>query len=287
MKPKPPKVVRGTLILAFSLFMPGPLAAQVGDATLSGTIIGPMGAVVPNAKISIKSVATGQSKDTQTDAKGTYEVPNLAPGDYEVTASAGGFSPKTAKVTLTAGATQTVDLALESALSQGAGPSLGDLGFSPAQTQGSSQYQAMLDRRSHMLQVHQRLGLITTAPLVAAVITGPSAKGKHGSPGSPSGRELHAALGAATVGLYFSSAYFAMRAPKIPGTPARGPIRVHKALAWIHGPGMVLTPILGAIAYSQLSNGEHVHGIAKYHSWVAWTTVGAFGASIVAVSVKF
>jgi hypothetical protein len=50
---------------------------------------------------------------------------------------------------------------------------------------------------------------------------------------------------------------------------------------------MILTPILGAIAYSQLSNGERVHGIAKYHSWVAWTTVGAYGAAIASVSIKF
>ena len=61
------------------------------------------------------------------------------------------------------------------------------------------------------------------------------------------------------------SAYYAIRAPKIPGTQTRGPIRLHKALAWIHGPGMILTPILGAIAFDQKSNGEKVHGIASAH----------------------
>ncbi|HEV2492660.1 MAG TPA: hypothetical protein VG204_06260 [Terriglobia bacterium] len=88
-------------------------------------------------------------------------------------------------------------------------------------------------------------------------------------------------------GLYFSSAYFAIRAPKIPGTEVHGPIRLHKALAWIHGPGMILTPILGAIAYSQESRGEKVHGIAKYHSDVAYVTAAAYGAAIISVSIKF
>jgi hypothetical protein len=90
-----------------------------------------------------------------------------------------------------------------------------------------------------------------------------------------------------TGDLYFLSAYYAIRAPKIPGTETHGPIRVHKALAWIHGPGMILTPILGAIAFDQKSKGEKVHGIASAHSAVAIVTAGAYGASILAVSFKW
>ena len=58
-------------------------------------------------------------------------------------------------------------------------------------------------------------------------------------------------------------------------------------MAWIHGPGMILTPILGAIAYSQKSNSEHVHGIAAAHGPVAIVTAGAFGAALMSVSLKF
>lgn len=162
-------------------------------------------------------------------------------------------------------------------------PSLQDLGFPPDQTRANAEAQARLDKRSRMLKIHQRLGLITLIPMLATIITSNGAT-RHGS---TSARDLHGALGLVTAGLYITSASYAIRAPSIPGTSVRGPIRLHKALAWVHGAGMILTPILGAMARAQLDRGEKVHGIAAAHSAVADVTVAAYAAAIGSVALKF
>jgi hypothetical protein len=168
-------------------------------------------------------------------------------------------------------------------------PSLSDLGFSAGQTQGSAQEQALLNKRTHMLKVHQTLGLITAIPMAAALITGPQAKakGKNGqtiTEPTSANLDFHIALGGLTTGLYWTTAYYAIFAPKIPGVKPKGAIRLHRDLEWVHGPGMILTPILGIMAYKQENAGEKVHGIASAHGAVAYVTAAAYGASIVAVS---
>jgi hypothetical protein len=168
-------------------------------------------------------------------------------------------------------------------------PSLSDLGFSSQQTQANPKLQAELNKRTEMLKIHQRLGLITLAPMAAALITGPmaKAKGRNGqtiTEPTNANLDFHAALGGATAALYFTTAYFAIAAPKIPGHPKHGAIRFHEALAFVHGPGMIATAILGYDAYKQENAGEKVHGIASFHGPVAVATVGAYGAAIIAVS---
>jgi Carboxypeptidase regulatory-like domain len=306
MKPKAANVVIALGILAGFLFVSTPLTAQVADAALSGSVADSSGKVVPNARISIANVATAETIEIQTDPSGLYKVEKLKPGNYEISVSAEGFGAKVLRLTLMAGSSQTLDLALSTQQAPAAPgnqsatapadnlpnapssstkePSLEDLGFPAAQTQGDAKQQALLDKRTHMLKIHQRMGLITTIPLLAAILSSPAAGGRSTS---TTGRYVHLGLGAAAGDLYGITAYYAIRAPKIAGTETRGPIRLHKALAWIHGPGMILTPILGAIAYDQKSKGERIHGIAAAHLPVAIVTAGAFGAALMSVSFKF
>lgn len=172
--------------------------------------------------------------------------------------------------------------------------SLQDLGFSSSQTQANAQLQARLNKRTHMLKIHQTMGLLTAIPLYATVLVSNGAKPKivHTASGgsitvlepTSASVDLHVALGSLTVAMYGTTAYFAIRAPKVAGTPSRGAIRLHKYLVYIHGPGMILTPILGEMALSQESQGQKVHGIASAHAAVAATTVIAYTAAIISVS---
>ncbi|MGD0774380.1 MAG: carboxypeptidase-like regulatory domain-containing protein [Candidatus Solibacter sp.] len=258
------------------------LFAQTQAAgTLTGKLTDASGAVVANATVTATNIDNGQTRTATTGADGGYQFTTLPPGNYRVKFEAQGF--KTLEIaSATIGATRAVvDGKLEAGAST---PSLGDLGFTPDQSQGSAQDQARLDKRSHMLKIHQRLGLITTAPLVATLF---AANGAAGHKSTASGRDLHAILGGVTAGMYLTTASFAIFAPKIAGTPTRGPIRVHKALAWIHGPGMILTPILGSLALEQRNRGEKVHGIASAHGAVAGVTAAAYGAAMLSVMIKF
>ncbi|HEV2288641.1 MAG TPA: carboxypeptidase-like regulatory domain-containing protein [Candidatus Acidoferrales bacterium] len=293
-----------TAIVALSLFAPKWSQGQTTGSTLSGTVTDSAGKPVRHAKVTVKNEATGESSAVQTDESGAYQMRNMEAGDYEVTVSADGMETKVTKLTIAAGIDKTLDIALSAASTPqtiqngkpvappeqgaktpagGTEPSLSDLGFPSTEVQGNAKEQARLDKRSHMLQIHQRLGLITIIPLTATVVSGAFAGGKVTSSRD---RYLHAALGSATAGLYIASASYAIFAPKIHGTKAEGPIRWHKALAWIHGPGMILTPILGEMAFVQRSSGKKVHGIAKLHGQVAIVTAAAYGAAVLSVTIK-
>lgn len=282
---------------------PSLMAQSAGTGTLTGRGTDASGAPVANATVTATSADTGQARSVTTGTDGTYRFDLLPPGNYRVKFEAPGF--KTIEIpSATVNGTGTVVLDGKLEVSEGNGkstpapqenlpnapsstkaaPSLQDLGFPPEQTQGNAQEQARLDKRTHMLKIHQRLGLITLAPLVATFITSANAGGKNTS---NTDRTVHMVLGAVSSDLYFMTAYYAIRAPSIRGTETRGPIRLHKALAWIHGPGMILTPILGAMAYNQKNNGQKVHGIAAAHGPVAIVTGAAFGAAVLSVSLKF
>ena len=63
--------------------------AQTG--TISGSITDPSGAGVPEAKVTITNVATAATRVATTDASGTYSIPTVAVGRYDVAIEKLGF----------------------------------------------------------------------------------------------------------------------------------------------------------------------------------------------------
>ncbi|HET9804151.1 MAG TPA: carboxypeptidase regulatory-like domain-containing protein, partial [Candidatus Acidoferrum sp.] len=80
-------------ILLFFLMISGALFAQdqAASGTLRGTVTDPSGAVVVNATVGIVT-PDGKTLSATTNKSGVYEIKNLLPGKYTVTANAGGFS---------------------------------------------------------------------------------------------------------------------------------------------------------------------------------------------------
>src|SRR6516162_6858053 len=99
-------------VIAFVFGTPRQARAQVAGGTLSGTITDQQGGAIANANVSAQNVATGVAAATTSNSAGTYTLPNLIPGDYQVTVSVTGFTTAVSKVTLTVGAKQELNIPL-------------------------------------------------------------------------------------------------------------------------------------------------------------------------------
>jgi len=82
-------------------------------ASIAGTVMDPSGAVVPNAQVTVHSLATGTDRVVKTDSAGLFVVPSLQPGDYRIQTAASGFSIYTVpKITLQVGQAATENMRL-------------------------------------------------------------------------------------------------------------------------------------------------------------------------------
>ena len=98
-------------VLAWALFTL-PAVAQVRTAALVGQVVDQSGAILPLASVSVRRPSTGFERRVDVGADGTFAVPDLMPGDYEVTATSDGFSIAVQRVTLRAADTARVTLQL-------------------------------------------------------------------------------------------------------------------------------------------------------------------------------
>ncbi|MBM3749185.1 MAG: hypothetical protein FJW34_25770, partial [Acidobacteria bacterium] len=73
------------------LLAAGLLLSQTPTATITGRVEDLTGAAIPGAKVSILNVNTGLVRSVECDENGAFTFPNLAPGQYELTAEKTGF----------------------------------------------------------------------------------------------------------------------------------------------------------------------------------------------------
>src|SRR2546426_12200845 len=74
------------------LFFASILAAQGVRATIVGRVTDDSGAVVPGANITITNIGTNESRSVVVNDSGEYAIPQLAPGQYTLTAEYTGFN---------------------------------------------------------------------------------------------------------------------------------------------------------------------------------------------------
>src|SRR5215472_16842658 len=106
--------MRARITLALILLVAVNLSAQTFRGTILGTITDPSGAVVAGAKVTVKNTGTGLERTTETSGDGSYSVPELPIGSYNVTVSQTGFQTFVASgVTVDVAAERRVDASLK------------------------------------------------------------------------------------------------------------------------------------------------------------------------------
>ena len=85
--------------------------AQSDRGTITGQILDGTGAAVPNAQVTAVNSATQVRYQTASNDTGTYVIPQLPSGGYEVTVQAAGFR-RTTQRGITIAVLQTVNLSI-------------------------------------------------------------------------------------------------------------------------------------------------------------------------------
>lgn len=89
--------------------------AQAGTGGITGLVTDTTGAVIPNATVKAKDLATGIELTTTANSAGIYNFVSLKPGEYEVTASAPNFSESKLKVEVQVGRVTSANFVLGAA----------------------------------------------------------------------------------------------------------------------------------------------------------------------------
>ena len=101
-------------LVAGFLLVPSIMWGQALRGSISGTVSDPSAAVVPNAQLTLRALATGAVTKTTTGSDGLYSYQNLMPGAYDLLVAAKGFRDYEQKgILLNVATSVRLDLKLE------------------------------------------------------------------------------------------------------------------------------------------------------------------------------
>jgi hypothetical protein len=80
---------------AVAILSISPLVAQISTGTIVGVVEDASGAVIPNAQLTLRQTATGDTRRSIAAGSGEFNFPVLQLGSYVLTAAANGFKTKT------------------------------------------------------------------------------------------------------------------------------------------------------------------------------------------------
>src|SRR6476646_8468570 len=92
---KPTATAKLYLLFVLLLVLGTSAFAQNNKGAIVGTVKDPNDALVTKAQVKVTSVKTGEVRTAETSDEGTFTVPNLEPGVYNVTVDATGFQSVT------------------------------------------------------------------------------------------------------------------------------------------------------------------------------------------------
>ena len=166
----------------------------------------------------------------------------------------------------------------------------------------------VMSRRASVLRTHRAFAIAAWSTLLVTEIFGTiqavnqdtwfgggncaSSPGAFGCHQSSLITGLHETMAFVTVGLYTTSAAIAIFAPdpenaSVGDGDAPSTLRLHKAMAWVHGVGMILLPILGVASVapqvfgvtSDTGRADFARAMRSVHTIVGYSTFAALSFS--------
>lgn len=152
----------------------------------------------------------------------------------------------------------------------------------------------VLRRRASLLRTHRIFGIAAWSSMLVTEVLGtmlainrPTSFGDGVCASDPSAfgcgsnllGTLHQASSFVTVGLYTTAGILAVAAPdpdnaSVGTDRASSTLRLHKTLAWVHGAGMILMPILGIIG-ANVTDADAGRVFRTVHAGVGYVTFAA------------